>query len=67
MLLAFYGIFMATLVFNNAMKKRYVDDLKKHKAPKSLILEEQDEAKKASNPPKNKSSDETDEEWEDEF
>ena len=66
-LLAFYGIFIATLVFNNAMKKRYADDLKKHKAPKSLILEEQEEAKKAGGPSQNEPSDEIDEEWEDDI
>ena len=65
LIIAFYGLFIATLVFNNAMKKRYADDLKKHKVPKSLILQEQEEAKKASSLPKSEPIDESDDDWED--
>ena len=64
-LLVFYGIFIATLVFNNMMKKRYADDLKKHKAPKTQIAIEREEARKASKSPQNESSSQTDDEWED--
>jgi len=67
LLVVFYGVFIATIVFNNAMKRRYADDLKKHKTPKSLILQEQEEAKKASNLSKSELVDESDDDWEDDI
>ncbi|MBQ6130502.1 hypothetical protein IJI72_02335 [Candidatus Saccharibacteria bacterium] len=66
LLAVFYGVFIATIVFNNAMKKRYADDLKKHKATKSLILQErEEEAEKANKSPKTEPTDEPDDDAED--
>ena len=65
LLAVFYGIFIAAIVFNNAMEKRYADDLKKHKVPKSLILQEEEEAKKANRSPKSEPTDESDDDLED--
>ena len=65
LLAVFYGIFITTIVFNNAMEKRYADDLKKHKVPKSLILQEEEEAKKANRSPKSEPTDESDDDLED--
>ena len=64
LLAVFYGIFITTIVFNNAMEKRYADDLKKHKVPKSLILQEEEEAKKANRSPKSEPTDESDDDLE---
>ena len=65
LILVFYGLFIATLVFNNRMKKRYADDLKKHKAPKSLVLQEEEEAKKINKSSKAEPTDESDDDLED--
>ena len=65
LLAVFYGVFIATIVFNNVMRKRYADDLKRHKAPKSLIVQEEEEAKKISKSPKTEPTDEPDDDAED--
>ena len=67
LLAIFYGFFIATLFFNNAMKKKYNDDLKNRRAPKSLILQEQEEAQEEVNAPHGKYGDEPDDEWEDDI
>lgn len=66
LLVVFYGAFIATIVFNNAMKRRYADDLKKHKAPESLILQEE-EVKKVNRSPKTEPTNESDDDWEDDI